>query len=119
MTINPLDGANNVTLNGSGNGTTSLGPLNGQTWNVNNVGIQTNTRTNPNAAVPECSIYIGGAPIAAFFIDGTNTGNLDSTDRTASFPITQGNRIWAVWTGGDPGSVATLSIVGTVETGRR
>jgi len=118
-TVVPLDDARNVILNGSGNGQVSLGPILGQKWTVTNAGVQTSTRTNPNAAVPECSIYIGGAPIAQFFIDGTNTGSLDSTDRTASFPFSQGNKIWAVWTGGDPGSTATLSIVGTIETGRR
>ena len=119
LTIVPLNDARNVTLDGSGNGQVSFGPILGQEWTVTNAGVQTSTRANPAASVPQCSIYIGGAPVAQFFIDGTNTGSLDSTDRTSSFPFTQGSKIWAVWTGGDPGSVATLSIVGTVKTGRR
>lgn len=117
-TNNPLNEAANVTLDGSGNGTVSMGPVTGERWKLTNAGVRTNTSSNPAANVPQCRIYIGGAPIDSFFIDGTFTGNLNSTSRVSGIPVGNGQRIWAVWQGGDPGSVATLSIIGTSESNR-
>lgn len=118
MTTNPINESANVTLNGSGNGTASLGPVTGERWQLASAAIRTNTSSNPAAAVPECRIYIGGAAIDSFFIDGTFTGSLNSTNAVSGIPVGNGQRIFAVWANGDPGSVATLSVIGTSETGR-
>lgn len=115
----PLNESNNVTLDVGGNGTTSLGPNVGEQWTISNAAIRTSTATDPNVNVPSCNIYVGAAPLPQFLVDGTFTGNLNSTDAAGAFPITAGQKIWAEWLNGDPGSVATLSITGTVETGRR
>lgn len=119
MPTYPLNEANNVTLDGSGNGTTSLGPNVGEEWTVSNVAIRTSTATVSTAPVPSCDIFVGAAPIVQFLVDGTFSGNLNSTDAAAASPLTAGQKVWAKWSNGDPGSVATLSINGTSQTGRR
>lgn len=119
MPTYPLNESDNVTLDGSGNGTTSLGPNVGEEWTVSNVAIRTSTATVSAAAVPSCEVFVGAAPLSQFLVDGTFSGNLNSTDAAASSSLTAGNKVWAKWSNGDPGSVATLSINGTVQTGRR
>lgn len=109
----PLNLEVTVTLDGSGNGTAQLGPRIGQRWNVTNAAV-----TIPNAVkVPQASWYAGGAATPGNFVDGTFTGNLDATGRIANFTITSGNYVFAVWTGGDPGAQATLSILGIMTYG--
>src|SRR5215831_2025219 len=109
----PLKFAATVILDGSGNGTASLGPNVGQRWIVRTASVNI-----PNAvAIPQCNIYMGAAPIPAEFIDGTWTGNMDSTSKTNSYPLTHGEKIWAVWTAGDVGATATLNITGWHDTG--
>jgi hypothetical protein len=104
----PLNEQTAVILDASGNGTTFLGPRIGQRWNVTNAAVLV-----PNAVkVPQANWYVGGAPTPGNFVDGTFTGNLDATGRTSNFTITSGNYVWAVWTGGDVGATATLSILG-------
>lgn len=113
----PLNEFATVKLDGSGNGTASLGPqVVGQSWTVDNTGVQTSSFQDPAADVPQCSIYIGPAPIQPFFVDGTNTGSFDSTDRTSNYPVTRGNKVWAVWTNGEPNSTATVTCQGTVNS---
>lgn len=113
MTVLALNTAGNTTLDANGNGIVQLGPIVGQRWTVSVASVFI-----PNAVlIPTCAVYIGGAPIQANFIDGTYTGNFDSTDRTAGLPFTNGQSIWGVWSGGDVGAVATLSLIGTLETG--
>lgn len=114
--IIPINLANSVVLNASGGGTAKLGPNIGQRWNILTASVLVPT---PNVLVPPCNIYIGGAPISDFFIDGTYTGNLDSTSRTAGYILSAGDFIFAVWTGGDVGAKATLSIYGQQQYGGR
>jgi hypothetical protein len=115
MNSYPLTTNASVTLGGSGNGTVSLGPQVGQRWRLRTASILI-----PNAIlIPQCKIYMGGAALDPFFIDGTYTGALASTSNVNGRPLTNGQRIFAVWTGGNPGAVATLTIAGTVETGRQ
>jgi len=109
----PLNTQASVTLDGSGNGTVQIGPRIGQRWNVTNAAVQI-----PNAVkIPLANWYVGGAPIPGNFVDGTFTGNMDATGRTSNFSITSGNYVWAVWTGGDSGATATLSILGIMTYG--
>lgn len=109
----PLNVQTSVVLDGSGNGTAFLGPRIGQKWNVTNAAVLV-----PNAVkVPQASWYAGGQPIPGNFVDGTFTGNLDATGRISNFSITSGNYVFAVWTGGDPGATATLSILGIMTYG--
>lgn len=111
----PLNAAKSVQLDGSGNGQVQMTPDSvAQTWNLTLAAVSTNPQQPTN--VPLCKIYIGSAPNDANFVDGTFTGNLDSTARVAQFPVQKGQSIWAVWSGADANIVATLSIFGTIET---
>jgi hypothetical protein len=106
-----LPGSVTVVLNGSGNGTAKIGPVGArETWYaaVASVSVSTNVK---EAA---CRIYVGDQPIASNFADGTLSGSTgDATGRVSAAPITLGRYVWAVWTGGDAGAVATLSVTGT------
>ena len=113
MPIYPLTQDASVVLNSSGNGTASIGPTVGQKWRLRTASIIV-----PGAIlIPQCKIYMGGAAIDPFFVDGTYTGALASTSNVNGKPLTNGQRIFAVWTGGDPGATATLTITGTSEIG--
>jgi len=67
-----------------------------------------------NVAEAMCRIYVGDQPIPSNYVDGTLSGSTgDSTGRVSGAPITLGRYVWAVWSGGDPGTVATLAVSGT------
>lgn len=113
MATNPLNTSARVILDASGNGTVKLGPsVRGQILHVMVASVSTSTAV----LIPQCSIFIGATATPDNFVDGTYTGNLNSTDRTAALPITAGNYLFAAWTGGDVGAVATLSVIGTVDS---
>lgn len=114
MTDNPLNTFGTVKLDGSGNGTVRIGPsVRGQVWTLTVAAVVTSTAGVPTAAVPQCTVFIGAQPTNDNLIDGTFTGSLNATGAVAGHPITAGNYIYAVWSGGDPNSTATLSIFGT------
>lgn len=109
----PLNVSGSVTLNGSGSGTVSLGPNVGQRWSNITASIQV---SQPVTNEPMCSLYMGAAATSDNLIDGTYTGSLNSSTNTSNRPLTAGQKIFAVWSGGDAGSRATLTLTGTLET---
>lgn len=98
-----------VTLNAQGTGQVSLGPDQGQPyWHVTGVVLQTN---RPNASpVPVCQIYLDD-PTAGSSLGLTSNGSW----KTASCDqmLSRGQHIIAVWTGGQAGDVATMTLSGT------
>jgi hypothetical protein len=113
MTAGTLYEFATVTLNGSGNGTARVGPIGArEVWSPLNASVRTNESTITNEA--QCAIYVGPDASQPNFKGLTFTGSSgDATDLSGTVKI--GNFIWAVWTGGDPGAVATLSVTGTKE----
>jgi hypothetical protein len=107
----PLSESAPVTLDGSGNGTASLGPSShGEVWTAATVSVQVSPPVTNEAS---CLIYLGHTATQENFVDGTFSGSSgDSTDK-AAFPIRLGTMIFAVWSGGDPGAVAYLNVNGT------
>lgn len=102
-----LNKGGQVTLNASGTGTVKLGPTQyGQRWKVTNVAVATSTAVN----VPECRIYLG-PPAATSMLGGSFSGNQDTA--STQVELLPGQYLTAVWTGGDSGAVATLSLYGT------
>jgi hypothetical protein len=115
MTSYPLNTSANVTLDNNGNGVAKAGPqagVRGVLWHLTNVAVLTSTAV----LAPVCQIFVGGQPTPDNFVDSTYTGNQDSTDRANGYTIQNGQYVFAVWTGGDAGAVATLSIYGTYES---
>ena len=112
MTDVPIrPGTATAALNGSGGGTAKIGPVGAlEIWQAQVASVSVST----NAAEAQCRIYVGDQPTANNYVDGTLSGSTgDSTDRVSARPLRLGDYIWAVWSGGDPGSVATLNITGT------
>lgn len=106
----PLNVSVPITLDGSGNGTASVGPTShGEVWTPATVSVKVATATNE----AQCLIYQGHSATPENFVDGTFSGSSgDSTDK-ATYPMRLGWKVWAVWAGGDPGAVAYLNVAGT------
>lgn len=100
-----------VTLDGSGNGTASMGPLTArEVWHPAQVAVRVNTNTKE----AQCTVYVGDTPIQANFRDATFSGSSgDTTDAVSADVVKCGWKIFAVWTGGDAGQVATMVVTGT------
>jgi hypothetical protein len=105
----PLNAKAYVTLDGSGNGTASTGPQSpGEVW----TGITAHVSAATNAAEAICKIYAGAAPDPGYFGDATTWGSTgDSTSNLNDVRV--GGAVFAIWTGGDPGALATLAVTGT------
>jgi hypothetical protein len=114
-----------VTLDGSGNGAVSITPgapspgggvgvgrNSGLTWDVVGVAVSVST----NAKESQCAVYLSYGIMDAShasFQGQTATGSTGDTD-TLTATIKPGDWITAKWTGGDPGAIATMRVLGTV-----
>jgi hypothetical protein len=109
----PLNESGFVTLDGSGNGTVRIGPDEpAARWSPTVASVSVTT----NVLEASAQIYAGPAPTQQYFVDATFTASSgDSTDRITGKVIarTQLPYLFAVFSGGDPGSQATLSVTGT------
>lgn len=110
MATGSLNETVSVTLDSSGNGAAGVGPLSArETW------FPTTAHVSVSSDVAEavCNIFQGDAPDQRCFRDATASGSFgDSTDRVTG-PLKNPERVWAVWEGGDPGAVASLTVSGT------
>lgn len=113
MPVRPLNTSGRATASAAGIATVTLGPNVGQRWQLDNAAVSTSTAV----LVPQCNIYMQGSPTPDNLVDGTFTGNLDSTGRVSGIPLTSGQKVTAVWTGADVGTICTLSVTGTEESG--
>ena len=108
--ILPLSESASVTLDGSGNGRVRVGPdAHGVKWLPTVVGLAVRPAVNS----PQCNIYAGKNVTDANFVDGTYTGEKNSSDAIAGQELWLGQYVWAVWTAGDPGANATVTVTGT------
>jgi hypothetical protein len=105
MQIAPLNFEYSIVANAQGGGTIEKGPETpGVKWNLATAGVKSSSTT----LVPTCTIFMNNV-----MVDGTYTGTLDSSGMVDSIPLTNGQKIKAVWTGADVGATLTLSITGT------
>lgn len=105
----PLNESATVVLDGSGGGTVVLGPTNAsQQWVPSNAACSVTS----NNSEPIFVLYNGSAGNANR-IGGTYTGSNDNTD-VSGVTLYPGSVLTGVWTNGDPGATATLSIQGQV-----
>lgn len=105
----PINQKAYVTLDADGNGTASCGPLSpGEIWETPTVHVS--VATNVNEAI--CQAYAGAAATPGYFASSTTWGS--TGDTCGGLPsVRVGSNVFAVWTGGDPGSLATMSVSGT------
>lgn len=104
-----------VTLDGSGGGTARLGPTgHGITWTLGVISVKTAHAVTTGTC--NCDIYVGDDTSAVNFLDGTFSGDTgDSTAAGQDRQIRLGKSVFAVWSSGVPGDVATLTITGTMD----
>ncbi len=97
-----------VTLDASGDGRLELGPDQGPPyWNVTKLVVMTD---RPGLApVPQASVYLD-AEDSNGLVDSTYDGSKDSTD--VDIDLQRGQHLIAVWSGGQAGDTATLSVTG-------
>lgn len=109
-----IPGTATIILDGSGNGTVKIGPVTArERWLPANASVSVSQSITNEA---QCRIYAGDQPIPVNFIDATLSGSTgDATGRVNGITLKLGQYIWAVWSGGDPGHVATLNVTGSKE----
>lgn len=108
----PLNTSASVTLDANGNGTASIGPEVGQRWFLTVAALYI-PATN---SFPVCNVYVGSEASADNIVDTSYSGAGDSTGRVTGYPLTHGQKVWAVWTGGPANTRATLSLYGEQES---
>ena len=103
-----------VTLDGSGNGTASLGPVRvREHWQPASASVKVST----NVLEASCAVYLGSTINDVTFMSQSITGSTGDTCGFANNDMQTGMRIFAVWKGGDPGSIATVIVNGTYTIG--
>ena len=106
-----LDEAARGTLNAAGEVTVTIGPRTPNSrWRVANIAVSTDSSTDT-----ECRLYLGPeAP--ANLIGATYSGNRDQLG--TGLTLFPGQLLTAVWTLGDPGATATVSVYGVLDVAK-
>lgn len=100
-----------VTLDGSGNGTARIGPdAHGVAWFPEVVSIRMTGAIPTGLAT--CFVYAGDSATDDNFVDSTYDVTSASTGNIAGQELHLGQYIFAKWTGGNAGAVATVSTSG-------
>ena len=101
-----------VTLDSSGNGTGSAGPINsGEVWSDVTAACHCLDVTDEAT----CRFYVGGSPSPENFAGGTTYGSTGDSGFSSGQTAVVGQKVWAVWTGGTPGTTAYLTVSGTTQ----
>jgi hypothetical protein len=107
--VGNLDTGGSTILDANGNGTVTLAPSNShEDWTINNTVVQVSSNVNE----PQCRTYVG-APTTNNIQDTTYTGSNDSSDTVIQ--VSAGTYFTVVWSGGDVGARASVSISGTAQ----
>jgi len=105
-----------IRLDVNGAGTAKVGPLTArEVWYPSNVSIKTTfpgVQTAPTNE-SECNIFVGQTVSPEFFRDTSFQGSTGDASGACSADIVRaGQYVWAVWSGGDAGVQATLTVTG-------
>lgn len=107
MTV-PLNKGTTVVLDATGAGTVALGPVHGPPkWHVTKVTVRTSRPGRP--PIPTFDLYLG-AQTTDGYQESTYDGSYDVSD--VDMTVFKGQQIIGVWTGGQAGDVATMSLYG-------
>lgn len=103
-----LSAGKEVTLDASGNGTIEIGPNSGPpVWHVTKILVQTDRPGQ--APVPKFEFYLDQqTPAGRKGL--TYDGSFDESD--LNLRVTRGQKLICVWTGGQAGDVASVSLDG-------
>jgi hypothetical protein len=99
-----------VTLNASGSGTASIGPGSqpgSPTWRVTGIIVQT---TRPGQApIPRIQVYLDSQDVGSILgLSYDGSFNQGATNLT----VGRGQQLIAVWTGGQSGDIASITVTG-------
>lgn len=96
-------------IGAGGRGVVQLGPTGlGTRWYLTQANVQTTTGPNDSSTV---ALYLG-AQVQSNLLGGTSYAGGQDTIGLHVRPLTPGDLITAVWTGGHPGDVASLTFYG-------
>jgi hypothetical protein len=99
--------------NSLGSGTCQLGPsIVREQWQPQSASVSVATNVNEAA----CSLFLGSSPQNSTSLGQTSKGSTGSTAALGQNMV-GGYLLIAVWSGGDPGSLATLRVIGTRSIG--
>jgi len=102
-----------VVLNGSGAGSAQLGPLTArEVWYPDTASVKVNNNPTNEA---QCQIYKGLTATQDNFRDGTFSGSSGDASGKVTGKQSKGEYIFAVWSGGDAGQTAYLTVTGEKE----
>lgn len=104
-----LDTSAQVTLDGTGAGTASIGPEAAERWEQLSVYVSVATAVNEAQA----TLYLGSGLSPGEALAQTATGSSGDTWSGSGQVVQLGQKLTVRWTGGDPGAVATMSVYGT------
>jgi hypothetical protein len=100
----------NATLNAAGYATVTITAPDGVIWDVYLTSVSTSV--GPSAASttmqPVATLYEGTTATPSRYLQGTYSGNRDSSD--SPYTLLGGDSITAEWVGGTPGTTATLRL---------
>jgi hypothetical protein len=107
----PIAGATaQVTVQADGSATAQVAPQGlGTTWYPQQANISTSTGADDSST---CAIYLGASALNSLQVGQSYAGGGDTVGLSVP-ALTPGGLLIAVWTGGVPGDLATLSIIGT------
>lgn len=109
-TRNALNEAKRTILDASGNGRVELGPNKNALWNVTKMMVST---SRPGVApVPRCTVYLDEESTRGKQ-GSTYDGSDDESD--CDIDVHKGQNLIAVWSGGQSGDTAELSVSGWVQ----
>jgi len=113
VTSLPLNKGITVQLDANGNGTVSLGPTVGPPrWLVTKVSVRTSRPGVP--PIPRFQLYLNSQDQ-----DGEQDSSYDGSfdDSDVNVTVFKGGSLIGVWTGGQAGDVATMSLYGQQVSG--
>lgn len=108
-----LNESASVVLDGSGNGTAKVGPQSArEIWHPKNVSVNTVQAAGTITDEAQCVILVGDVNTRRQR-DATQSGSTgDATDKVNADTVKCGEFVWAVWTGGDAGVTAIVTVTG-------
>lgn len=101
----PLNVTQSVTLDANGNGTIVLAPARPyEEWHVTSTSI----RVDNSATVPSITLFNAAQSTQ---IDTSKLGLFNTSG--VPYTLHQNEQLFVTWSGGDPGGIGTVSLIGT------